>query len=318
MGLIINHKDSWLVRRGKLRHPRDRLRGVPRLGLDFTHRQSDAEGRAAPDLRLDRDLSLVPPDDAVADGEAQPQPVFALRREERVEDARAYFRAHARAGVGDGNFDRAVRLLGGESNLSAPRHRVHGVEDHVDENLAQLGVVAEYERAGIYLRVNVDVHAGDFRRVFPARARDLDDVEQQLVYGHQLEVPVAALPREVLYAFDGLRAVLRGLRDDLQPAHDLRLLRAHQRQLRASEDAGQRVVEIVRDAGGEHAERGEFLDLRELLADALLLLDVAGKLFDVLFGYLDLPRRSLDVFEIRRVGKVDDDDDRGRHQDGVE
>src|SRR5205085_984882 len=197
-----------------------------------------------------------------------------------------------------------------------------------DENFAQLRLVAHYARlVRAELQFERDVHALRFGAALPARASYLAHVEHELVNGDGLEVVVSSLAREVLYALDGLRAVLRRLDDELQAR--LHLLRVFQReeQLRAAQYACERVVEVVRHARREFAERGELFDLRVLLAYALLLGDVVRKLFDVsacLLGLLGSGfgarlcgglgfgggGHRLDVFEVGAVGQVDDGDDR--------
>src|SRR4051812_46836962 len=99
---------------------------------------------------------------------------------------------------------------------------------------------------------------------------------------------VASLPREVLYALDGLRAVLRRLDDELQTRlYSFRLF-GREQELRAPQNPRERVVEIVRDARSKLAQSGKFFDLRVLLAYALLLGDVVRKLFDVAARLLGL------------------------------
>ena len=107
--------------------------------------------------------------------------------------------------------------------------------------------------------------------ILPARARYLCDFEHQLVNVERDEVLIAALAREVLYALDGLRAVLRRLDDDMQAAPHLPRVARLKHQLRAGEYPGQRVVEVVRDARREFAESRKLLHLRVLLAHALAL-----------------------------------------------
>ena len=78
-------------------------------------------------------------------------------------------------------------------------------------------------------------------------------VEQELIDRDGLEVVVAPLAREVLDALDGLRPVLRRLDDELQPRLDPLGVFRRQQELRAPEDAGERVVEVVRHARGQLA-----------------------------------------------------------------
>src|SRR5262249_58719287 len=76
---------------------------------------------------------------------------------------------------------------------------------------------------------------------------------------------IAAGARELLQAPHGLRAVERGALDDLEPLAQLRVWQALQRELRAAEDRGEEIVEVVRHAGGHLAERAELLGAHELV-----------------------------------------------------
>src|ERR1051326_3790090 len=266
---VVHDEDGHAARLARRRRlPGHRSRRQDRLG---GARELDAEGRAAPDLRLDLDRALVPADDAVADREAETHPGLALRREERVEDARAHILAHPGSGVGDADLDAVADLAGRERERAAFGHRVHRVEDHVDEDFAQFARVAHDDRVRLYLPHELDVDALGLGAILPARARDLGDFEHQAVNVERDEVLIPALAGEVLYALDRLRAVLRRLDDDVEAAPDLAQVARLQHQLGAREDAGQRVVEVVRDAGRKLAERGELLHLRVLLAHPLAL-----------------------------------------------
>src|SRR5919107_2071566 len=308
--LVVHHKN--------LRHPASPIRGLLRARARTparrqpraTHeREDDAEDRAPADLGLDPDSPPVAAYDAVADREPEPGALHALRGEERVEDARAHLRAHPAARVLDGNDDLLVVLQGREREAAAAVHRLHRVEDHVDEHVAQLGRVAEHVRARAVAEREVYLRAGGLGRALPARARYLAHVGEELVNGDRLEVSVLPLPCEVLYALDGLRAVARRLDDKLKPASRLRVRGVLEHQLRPPADDREAVVEVVRDARGERADGRELLDLRELHAYALLLLDVARKLLDVHARLLGLCLGSLDVLEVGLVGEDDDGDD---------
>src|ERR1043166_6575351 len=136
---VVNHEYSCHPA-PPIPHDGDALASVVRRQLGaLGQRENDLKGRAPPDLRFDPDRPAVAADDAVRDGQAQPHALHALRRKEGVEDARTHLGGHAAAGVSDGDEDLLVALLGGEREPPARGHRVHGVEDHVDQNVAQLG-----------------------------------------------------------------------------------------------------------------------------------------------------------------------------------
>ena len=100
-------------------------------------RQADKEARACAGFAFDRDGSAVPLDDAPGHGQAQPR-AFKPGGEEWIKNAADDFGGHARARVGDFdfNFIFAARS-GGERKISSVRHGIDGVVDHVDQHFAQ-------------------------------------------------------------------------------------------------------------------------------------------------------------------------------------
>ena len=112
-----------------------------------------------------------------------------------------------------------------------------------------------------------------FRSLFvPARPRDGDGVVHDLLDVHRHELLFRPQPRELLDAPYRLRAVDGGGFDHAQRALDvLHVARGLLHQLRVAENGLEEVVEVVGDAAGELAERGELLGLVELLL--LLALD---------------------------------------------
>ena len=126
--------------------------------------------------------------DAVGHRQPEPGPLWALGREERIEDFLPHLGRHADAGVGDHDLHALVDQRGGQRQRAAVGHGVERVEDEVGHRLLLPAQLGDVERA----------------------PHDLVDVER-----HQRLV--APDPRELLQPAHGLRAVERRPLDDLQP-----------------------------------------------------------------------------------------------------
>src|SRR5690606_28216289 len=101
--------------------------------------EDEAEAGAPARLALHLDDAVVLLHDAVGDGQPHARAALALRREQGLEDPRPYARAHPDAGVLDlGDRPACGVGEGAEAEEPAGRHRLHRVEDEVDEDLAQL------------------------------------------------------------------------------------------------------------------------------------------------------------------------------------
>ena len=217
-------------------------------------------------------------DDAVADEEAEARAVHALRREEGLEDARAHLLGHPRAGVREeqraGARRRRRQLI---DEPAARGHRVDGVDDEVDEDLAQLrGVAARVQSRASHLDRHVVAQAARARVVLPARARDLDGVAQKLAHVRPPRAPRPGVWR----AKERMRRTVAAassaaVRMMSSPRATSSSRGRAAQELRAAEDGGERVVEVVRDARGELAERAQLVGLRGALALLPLLGHVA-------------------------------------------
>src|SRR5205807_10411517 len=80
------------------------------------------------------------------------------------------------------------------------------------------------------------------------------------------ELLAGQLVREAAYAPNGGGGVLCGGEDDVEAAREFRVARGAAQQLGATEYGGERVVEVVRDAGGELAQGAQLVGLRGALA----------------------------------------------------
>ena len=161
---------------------------------------------------------------------------------------------------------------------AAARHRVARVQEQVQEHLLQLELEADRPCTGAGRQLAADLDAALLELVLEQR---------QHVADHLVEVDDGALGCSAAFGRDRLSRPLtmRAARNvcfsifsssGVRGSAGIGLLEQH---LRVARDAGQRRVDLVRDAGGEQAER------RHLLRDAQLL------------------------FQLRALGDVLEDDD---------
>src|ERR1700755_2429731 len=237
-------------------------------------RESYAEDRASARRALDGDVAGVLLHDAVRDREGEPSPApHALRREERVVDARDVLGRDADAGVADFDVD-GVALVGGgaERYAAAVGDGVARGQEQVREDLLKLARVALTARQ--FLRVvarYLDVGLPELR------LKKLQGVFEHAVQVDFREVRDAARAREVQEVVDDAgRAV--GLPPNLLKERVLRVcLGEHaEEHLRVGRDARERSVYLVRDAGRQKADGRQLLALLQLLFEA----DAARHVFE--------------------------------------
>ena len=137
---------------------------------------------------------------------------------------------------------------------------------------------------------------------------------------------IAALPREILNALHSLRAVFGGLDNDVQAVFSLHRIFRFQQELCAPQNAGQRVVEVVRHARSQFAQRRHLFNLRKLLANALLLSDIVIQFRDVALGFYRVRcylfrfsgrSHCLYISQVGAIGQIDNSNDRGSRDEGV-
>ena len=125
--------------------------------LPSSARQIDFEGGAPARLALDADMTAALFDDAVTGGQPQTCPLpHAPGRKKRLEEARFYIRAHAGAGVRDGQRHVVARFqfritahsllmqrdVGGfQREFAAFGHGIAGVDGQVHDDLFDLSGV---------------------------------------------------------------------------------------------------------------------------------------------------------------------------------
>src|SRR5437588_50404 len=95
----------------------------------------------------------------------------------------------------------------------------------------------------------------------------------------------------------------------------------------APQNAGQRVVEVVRHARRQFAQRRHLFNLRKLLANALLLSNIVIQFRDVAFDFLRMGcyffrfsgrSHRLYVSQVGAIGEIDNGNDRCSRDEGVE
>ena len=161
-------------------------------------------------------------------------------------------------------------------------HRLLGVDDQVEQHLLHLVPVGEDLRQPGRQRVD-DRDVRDALLVGAQRQRLAHDLVH--VHHRARRLPLA---REGQQVADDARGALGLAEDRLEAAADRRFERARSRQpLGPAQDRGERVVQLVRDAGNRLAERRHLLGLQQLVIDVarlvvqlLALADVADERFD--------------------------------------
>ena len=241
------------------------------FGRRFDGRQEDAERRAHPRRRrhLDRAAALL--DDAVHRREAQAR-AAGLCREERIEQLLALRLGHADARVRQAELDvllvvdHDVRRL--DRDRAAARHRVARVHREVDDHLLELRRVGTNRRElRLEHRQELDVLADQAAEHHVHVGNDGIQVEHARLQ-HLPAAEGEQLPRQR----GGPRG---GLLDLLGVAAQPRVGVAADQKLAVAGDRGQQVVEVVRDAAGEAADRLHLLRLAQLYLQLVLSRQVA-------------------------------------------
>ena len=223
----------------------------------------------SPDVLSTRDRAARLVDDAVhhRESESGALPDF-LRREERLEDALLHLVRHSDARVAhdERRRSRAVprsaepsTLCRGDGERSAGRHRVARVDGEIEQHLLELSAVGAHARQRRRsLSMSSSMCSPMMRRSIGAdAAHDVAEIEHRRLQ-HLLAAEREQLVREIRGAIgrvDHLAEIVRG---------GAGLVGAHQRELRVAGDDRDQIVEVVRDAAGERADRLELLRLAKL------------------------------------------------------
>ena len=171
-------------------------------------------------------------------------------------------------GAAVGHRDRCLAVArGGPHAQGAPlRHRLDCIHQDVDQGLAHARRVARQPG-------NAFAQVPRQRNALEAKlpARHVEHLAHHLVQVARPDLQRAAA-REVPQVLDDALAAQRVVAHPLQVAMDLRpVTHVLHQQVDVHEDAGERVVELVRDPRGEHADRCELLRPDERIARLLEL-----------------------------------------------
>src|SRR5215831_16911629 len=237
------------------------------LGRRAGHdRELDHEPRAG-SAGLDRDRAAVLLDDAVGDREAEAgSRSDLLRREERVEDALLELPRDPGPAVGEVDPDQLAFSARRDLDRLGARigEGVARVGEQVDEDLLELDRVAEHDQL-VAAEVELDVDRAQPQLLLHQGQRALDHLVD--VDGRERDRRGAAEGPQVR---DDRRRLLHLLQGVLELTNDrLPVVSAEPHLVEdvADEQADvvERVVELVRDAGRELAERRQLAGLDELL-----------------------------------------------------
>ena len=204
-------------------------------------------------------------DNPMADGKSQAGSLaHVLGGEERVEDPPQVRFRNAAAGIDDRYChhrpilgSRRARVLGaagGHGDAALFLDRVLGVDQHVHDHLLDL-VGVDPDRRQRAVEVDVDLDIAQMRGPLDDSHRIIDDLVEvgefllRLLLAGEIEQPLD----------DGGAAL--GFTDDQVHVLGVGTLVRHflPQQMREGENAGERIVQFVGDAGGEQADRGELL-----------------------------------------------------------
>ena len=262
--------------------------GAKRAGLGL--RQIDRERRAAAFFGFDLDAAAGLLDEAEHHAEPETRALAdLLGREERIEDAFEDRLRNPRAGIGDLDLDIVAGIAGADRDgfadaehhiarrqrQPAPiRHRVAGVDREVEQRRGELPAVGEGQPdVAVELPHDLDL-------LVEGRQQQLCELFEQGV-----DVDLGRLQR--LLARKGEQARGQGgaavgrLADQLGDGRKRRVvLHGVGEDLDRARDHGEHVVEFVRDAAGELADRLHLLRLDQLLLGGALLRHVLDEIVD--------------------------------------
>jgi hypothetical protein len=241
--------------------------------------------------------------DPVGDRQAQPgAAALGFRGEERIVDAREMLGRYADARVG--HLDDRIGAVGaGRHREPAPvRHRIAGVEKQIEEDLLQL-VLHPAHDDGRFGQVPAHLHPVRPELVLEQRHHVADD-QVQVDRPHL----AARRARHVQQAAHDLGGAERLALDLLQQPHlGVGGLGPFEQHLREAGNAGQRRVDLVRHAGGQHADGRHLLGQLQLLLEARAIGDVLDHDDPAVlrpFGALERRDRHVDQARALRVLRV--------------
>src|SRR5437868_1475847 len=155
------------------------------------------------------------------------------------------------------------------------RHRINRIHNQIDEHFAQFRSTAVRVMTCLSIEHHFILKPANTRNILPTSSRYLNRIVQQAAYINQLKLLHRRLARKRLNSANSRRSVFGCGLNDVEISDQRRLLYLAPQQLRASENCSQRVVEIVRYARRELAQRAQLVSTRSALAFFFLLGDVA-------------------------------------------
>ena len=217
-------------------------------------------------------------DNAMADGKPQSGALaHVLGGEKRIEYPPQVLFRNAAAGIDDrychhrlglgSRRPRILRAAGGNGDGALLLDRVLGIDEHVHDHLLDLvGVNPDRRQRPVEVHGNLDI--AQMRRL-------LDDSHR--IIDHLVEVGEFLFRQlfagKIQQPLDDRGAALGFADDQIHVLGVLALVRQFlPHQMRKSQDAGERVVQFVGDAGGQQADRGELLAAHGLRLRAAQLL----------------------------------------------
>ena len=306
--VVIHEEHPAIHQRGGHRRSRGGL-----LGLFVQSRQPDPEGGAAPHLRFHLDMTAMLFDDGVNCGETEAAAGF-FGREIRIEDAGEIFLRDAFARVRDCDQKIITRSQAGMGQASQPvvagfhlqsptaGHRLHGIDREILHHAPDLALV-RIGRPEIGREIINRLHLRSMQR----KRHHLADNRVQFDGGPH---GFAAFGKGEQLLREITRSVRRLFR---RPQADSgRRIRRHieHTERNVAHDGGQDVVEIMRDAAGEHADRFQPGRAHEFLFEPFVLGHITkhqNRTNHGTLGGMDRRTTSLD----QAVGPI------GRHEPGL-
>ncbi len=271
--LVVHHQDAAValavVGGGRARCLHRRGRGHPE-----DHR------RPAPLAAVQGDVAAVAAHEAVGDGETEPEPAHALRGEERLEGTPAHVLRHAGPGVGDRDHRPARLAPGADGDAAAPRHGVHRVQDQVGDHLAELRVAARDRRQGARLEGQLDPRPAHLGLVLPARAGQVDGLAHGRVQVERRRAGAVPGAAEGLDAPHRVRGVQGRALDGAQRRAVFRIAVAVEQELGAPQHHRHQVVQVVRGAGGQLADRAQGGAAHQRVLGGLQLVESPSQIAD--------------------------------------
>src|SRR5580704_936252 len=240
---------------------------------------------------------------AIADAEAEAGALaYGLDGVEGIENFIGLF--HARASVGKFDDDQATfaQRANQKDTTASGLHSIHAIADQVIEDLEQLiGVAANGRQDAAIFEFDADVLFAQVQVTQLNRAGEYGVEIQQLLFGRHL----AGEAEQVGDEFLGAASLFANFLAERVRAAFGRILKGQE--VGITEDGGERIIDFVRGAGRQLAQRGEFFRLNEVSLEALDVFERIPKFVNELSAFL--------VDEVRAEENQGADDEDGGQSD---